>query len=102
MLFVCERLSNLQSPSHGGVGTFKFTIMAKEKCIMCGKECIYDVHEDISHRYGYVEGAGQLCYYCYKAEVPIPKEVIKSTPNDQELGSIVRKMYHDIISLFKN
>ena len=36
-----------------------------DKCVLCGKDTpyTYDVH--IDYRYGYVEGAGQLCRECY-------------------------------------
>jgi len=39
--------------------------MAKEKCIVCKKETIYDESSHIDYRYCYVEGIGQLCNKCY-------------------------------------
>lgn len=36
-----------------------------EHCIICGKETAYTYNVDINYRYGYVEGAGQLCRDCY-------------------------------------
>ena len=37
-----------------------------ETCIIC--KCKTNIRRDqpIKDRYGYVEGAGQLCYRCYK------------------------------------
>jgi hypothetical protein len=36
-----------------------------EHCIICGKETPYTYDVNINFRYGYVEGAGQLCKECY-------------------------------------
>lgn len=36
----------------------------KEKCVLCGKETQYETTQDINRRFGYVEGAGQLCKEC--------------------------------------
>jgi|LauGreDrversion4_2_1035121.scaffolds.fasta_scaffold691284_2 hypothetical protein len=38
---------------------------SKEYCIICGKETPYTYDVNINFRYGYVEGAGQLCTECY-------------------------------------
>lgn len=72
--------------------------MAKDKCVLCGVETPYDYHTHIDMRFGYIEGAGQLCKMCYergtdRSHTVIPNYVIKNTPNDQELGGIVRKRY---------
>lgn len=54
---------------------------------MCGKETQYDHSVDISLRYNYIEGAGQLCDECaYPNEetpfkIPI-KEPIKKKPKN--------------------
>lgn len=40
--------------------------MAKDKCIMCGKDSPYEYETHIDFRVGYIEGAGQLCIKCYK------------------------------------
>jgi hypothetical protein len=37
----------------------------KDKCVMCNEETDHYVTDDISIRYGYVEGAGQLCRKCF-------------------------------------
>jgi len=79
--------------------------MAKDLCIMCGKETAYDFETHIDYRVGYVEGAGQLCYSCY-TNVPtngiassldlmicVNEDTILNTPNDYELGEKVRQMY---------
>jgi hypothetical protein len=72
--------------------------MAKDTCVLCGIETSYDVETHIDFRTGYVEGAGQLCYKCYKngadTDIYVPKEIIKETPNDQELGGKVRSLYY--------
>ncbi len=82
--------------------------MAKDKCIMCGKETAYDINTHIDMRYGYIEGAGQLCYVCYAHGYPpvnfgptqsldvtvcVNEDMITSTPNDFELGGKVRELY---------
>ena len=70
-----------------------------EDCIMCGKktETLKTAHIDF--RYGYVEGAGQLCRSCYLGEnrqlITIEGRTILDTPNDSELGAKVRQMYWD-------
>ena len=85
--------------------------MAKDTCIMCGDETPYDYETHIDLRYGYVEGAGQLCKECYECKVvgisteeimkqrttliTISAEDILRTPNDQELGAKIRKLYYD-------
>ena len=85
--------------------------MAKDTCIMCGDETSYDYETHIDLRYGYVEGAGQLCKECYENKVvgisteeiikrrttliTISAEDILRTPNDQELGAKIRKLYYD-------
>jgi hypothetical protein len=70
-----------------------------ETCIMCGckTETLKTTHIDF--RYGYVEGAGQLCRNCYLGEdrnlITIEGRTILDTPNDSELGEKVRRMYWD-------
>ena len=85
--------------------------MAKDKCIMCGEDSPYEFETHIDLRYGYIEGAGQLCKECYEKKVvgisseeimkrrttliTISAEDILSTPNDMELGAKVRKLYYE-------
>jgi len=73
--------------------------MAKDTCVLCGAETPYDFNTHIDHRYGYIEGAGQLCKSCYdrgteREQIVIPADVIYNTPNDMELGGKVRNIYH--------
>ena len=35
-----------------------------EICISCGKETNHKKGDDVTFRYGYIEGAGQLCFKC--------------------------------------
>ena len=35
-----------------------------ELCVACGARTNYSKNEPTSHRYGYVEGTGQLCFKC--------------------------------------
>ena len=35
-----------------------------EICVSCGTETSYKKGDDITYRYGYIEGAGQLCFKC--------------------------------------
>ena len=72
--------------------------MAKDLCIMCGKETAYDFETHIDYRTGYIEGAGQLCTPCYtqgtnRNHIAVPEYLIYNTPNDQELGGKVRELY---------
>jgi len=90
--------------------------MAKDLCIMCGKETAYDFETHIDLRIGYIEGAGQLCHYCYTNQerkvlypedyvtktmknrttlITISGEDILNTPNDFELGEKVRRLYYE-------
>lgn len=69
-----------------------------ETCVVCGKETNVAVTTDVEYRYGYIEGAGQLCYFCYadniEEGVMVDKNTILNTPNDAELGAKVRMMHH--------
>ena len=70
-----------------------------EECIMCGVETTVLKTTHIDFRYGYVEGAGQLCRDCYLKEdrnlITVNSRTIIDTPNDSELGAKVRLMYWD-------
>ena len=33
-------------------------------CVSCGTETSYKKDDNITFRYGYIEGAGQLCFTC--------------------------------------
>jgi hypothetical protein len=73
--------------------------MSKEKCVMCGVETQYDFNTNVNLRYGYIDGMGQLCKSCFNDDHPsdimcIPKSLIKSTPNDIELGEKIRKLFY--------
>lgn len=70
-----------------------------ETCIQCGKETTTLKSTHVDFRYGYVEGAGQLCRECYLGEdrnlITINSRTILDTPNDAELGAKVRQVYWD-------
>ena len=70
-----------------------------ETCVMCGKKTTTLKTTHVDFRYGYVEGAGQLCRECYLGEnrnlITIEGRTILDTPNDAELGAKVRQMYWD-------
>ncbi len=86
--------------------------MPNEICVLCGKETNIDINTHIDYRYGYVEGSGQCCKQCYdrtnKIEddyvtktmmrrrqlVTISAEEIYDTPNDAELGAMIRQKYY--------
>jgi len=36
-----------------------------EKCVSCGRETGYSINDNVDSRKNYVEGAGQLCSYCF-------------------------------------
>jgi hypothetical protein len=76
--------------------------MAKDNCILCGKETAYDFETHIDMRIGYIEGAGQLCIDCFnrgnqesREHITIPKNLVLNYPNDMELGAKVRQYYYD-------
>ena len=69
-----------------------------DHCVLCGVETAYKRSTHIDMRHGYIEGAGQLCSKCYSGgtdrnHLAIPEHIIYNTPNDQELGAKVRKLY---------
>jgi hypothetical protein len=69
-----------------------------DHCILCGVETVYKRSTHVDMRQGYIEGAGQLCPSCYSrgtehGAVAVDYNTILGTPNDQELGSKVRKLY---------
>ena len=35
-----------------------------ETCARCGKETKVKKTDNVEHRYGYIEGVGQLCFMC--------------------------------------
>jgi len=72
----------------------------KDSCILCGAETPYEETTHIDQRIGYIEGAGQLCRSCYdqgtnRRHIAIPESLIKSTPNNMELGEKVRNIYYE-------
>ena len=74
--------------------------MAKDKCVLCGKETPYDFETHIDYRIGYVEGGGQGCFEPHMCSqqrsrqlFTVSEELVYSTPNDQELGAKVRQLY---------
>ena len=70
-----------------------------DTCVMCGGKSHELKTTHIDFRYGYVEGAGQLCRSCYLGEdrnlITVNSRTILDTPNDAELGAKVRQMYWD-------
>ena len=78
-----------------------------DHCVLCGVETPYKRSTHIDMRTGYVEGAGQLCKNCYEKDtiptimenrrtlITISAEDILRTPNDMELGSLVRQRYYE-------
>ena len=98
----------------------KPTIDDYEVCIVCGKTTNVLKQTHIDYRQGYVEGAGQCCMSCYNKSyeptdedyikkvmkfrttlVTISAEDINNTPNNNELGALVRKKMWEVID-FKN
>jgi hypothetical protein len=69
-----------------------------DHCILCGVETAYKRSTHVDMRLGYIEGAGQLCPSCYSkgtehGAIAVDYNTILGTPNDQELGAKVRKLY---------
>jgi len=68
-------------------------IIMKDKCVMCGAETPYEFETHIDYRIGYVEGAGQTCPNGCPS-VSIPHKTILDTPNDFDLGELVRILFY--------
>ena len=69
-----------------------------EHCIICGVETSVKIGTHVDMRIGYIDGAGQLCSNCYSrgtehGAIAVDYNTILGTPNDQELGAKVRKLY---------
>lgn len=71
-----------------------------DKCVICGKDTPYRFNDHIDMRIGYVEGGGQGCFQPHMCAqersrklFTISEDLVYSTPNDQELGEKVRKIY---------
>jgi hypothetical protein len=79
------------------VGKQKDEFDIYETCVMCGEETTTLKTTHVDFRYGYVEGAGQLCRECYLGEnrnlITVEGRTILDTPNDAELGAKVRELY---------
>ena len=79
------------------VGKQKDEFDIYETCVMCGEETTTLKTTHVDFRYGYVEGAGQLCRQCYMGEdrnlITVNSRTILDTPNDAELGAKVRELY---------
>ena len=79
------------------VGKQKDEFDIYENCVMCGEETTTLKTTHVDFRYGYVEGAGQLCRQCYMGEnrnlITVEGRTILDTPNDAELGAKVRELY---------
>jgi hypothetical protein len=79
------------------VGKQKDEFDIYETCVMCGEETTTLKTTHVDFRYGYVEGAGQLCRQCYMGEnrnlITVEGRTILDTPNDSELGAKVRELY---------
>lgn len=72
-----------------------------ETCVLCGDQTNVPISLHIDQRIGYIEGCGQLCLSCYtrgssagREMISIPKAMVLGTPNDMELGALVRSYYH--------
>lgn len=75
-------------------------------CVLCGKETPYTLDTHIDFRKGYIEGAGQLCEFCYEkhytgfkvpeGKIAVPIDLVRNSPNNTDLGEKVRDMYWEI------
>ena len=46
------------------MGTKKEKVEEYDMCVSCGSPTSYKMTDNIVYRYGYIEGAGQLCFEC--------------------------------------
>jgi hypothetical protein len=44
-------------------------------CVSCGAETSYKKTDHADFRYGYIEGAGQLCQTCHQSQNPENSEI---------------------------
>ena len=91
----------------------KHDIMAKEYCVSCGVETVYDFETHVDLRTNYIEGVGQFCKSCFNRSyntteenqdyknfdsnenlnhIVVSKDMIKETPNNYELGEKIRRL----------
>lgn len=73
--------------------------MEKDNCILCGVETEYTKNTHIDYRYGYIEGAGQLCKVCFnnandREMVCVPKNYFIDYSNNYDLGEKLRAYFH--------
>ena len=47
------------------MNTITKDVAKKDRCVMCSKKTEYDIHTHTDLRFGYVDGAGQMCKPCY-------------------------------------
>lgn len=67
----------------------------KDTCVICGKESPYNLNDHVDYRIGYIDGSGQGCFQpnVCKKTISIDIELIKTTPNDFDLGKKVRDLF---------
>ena len=71
----------------------KFNTMAKEKCVSCGVETIYDFETHIDLRSNYIEGVGQFCKSCFNRSYKMTEE----NQNYKNFDTIIRRvLYRDL------
>ena len=54
---------SVQTNYHGGVQRRN---KMKERCVLCNRETKYNRDDPVQSRLHYIEGAGQLCSFCYR------------------------------------
>ena len=59
----------------------------KDKCVSCNQDTLYNKHDHVDFRMGYIEGAGQLCLNCYD-EIYVKKD--KNLYKDNGDGSFTK------------
>jgi len=104
---------------HDMGGSYEYKEKASEvfeTCIICGKLTDVLINTHIDFRHGYVEGAGQCCRECYNRKsddggdeyiqrvmkyrttlLTITAEDVINTPNNSELGALIRKRLWEVI-----
>ncbi len=55
-------------------------------CVSCGKQTSYKKTDNIINRFGYIEGAGQLCFECGQRDA---KEVKHAQKLWSEMNDVV-------------
>ena len=71
-----------------------------EQCVSCRKPTVYDTDTHIQNRIGYIQGAGQLCKFCYET-IYNKKSYVLRLENMDESKFIETSVRYDYVNQIK-